>query len=119
MQFIQIYLKIRCTTESLDKFVHMNRSFAKRIDGSIELHLNSNHDGEITKNVERGRHGTFLFNRDYTKIRFFFLSQSCLLSKYSVTDIHLNFIFLQFLIGFIRIIVCTKVYFRLENREFV
>ena len=46
-------------TESLDKFVHMNRSFAKRIDGSVELHLNSNHDGEITKNVERADMGLF------------------------------------------------------------
>ena len=118
MQFIRMYLKIRCITESLDKFVHMNRSFAKRIDGSIELHLNSNHDGEITKNVERADMGLFC-SIGIIQRSDFFLSQSCLLSKYSVTDINLNFTLLQFLIGFSRIIVCTKVYFRLENREFV
>ena len=115
MQFIWMYLKIRCITESLDKFVHMDRSFSKRIDGSIELHLNSNQDGEITKKVERADICSKGIN---TKIRFF-LSHSCLLSEYSVTDIHLNFTLLQFLIGFIRIIVSTKAYFRLENREFV
>ena len=65
-----LFSAVQCaTTINYLKAGNCNNS---RIDGSIELHLNSKDDGEITKNVERADMGLFCSIGINTKIRFFF-----------------------------------------------